>query len=49
MQRLKMSLQRGIICALLLICLGKMGHSQAQTLKLSDFAIWGGSASAKFL
>jgi hypothetical protein len=46
MQRLTLSLQRGIICALLLICLVKIGNGQAQTLKLTDFAIWGGSASA---
>ncbi|MGZ8524352.1 MAG: MBG domain-containing protein, partial [Chitinophagaceae bacterium] len=36
------------ICVLLLICLAKVGKSQAPpvpTLKLTDFAIWGGSAS----
>ena len=45
MQRLSLPLKRGFICALLLICLVKISHGQAQTLKLSDFAIWGGSSS----
>ncbi|MEP7373424.1 MAG: LamG-like jellyroll fold domain-containing protein [Chitinophagaceae bacterium] len=45
MQKLRLPLQR-IVCLLLLVCLVKIGNSQAQTLKLSDFAIWGGSASA---
>ena len=46
MQRLSLPLQKGIIYVLLFICLGKIGYGQqAQTLKLSDFAIWGGSAS----
>lgn len=46
MQRLALPLKRGVICVLLLICLGKIGYTQAPTLKLSDFAIWGGSASS---
>ena len=46
MQRLSLPLQKGIIYVLFFICLGKIGYGQqAQTLKLSDFAIWGGSAS----
>jgi hypothetical protein len=47
MPKIKPSLKR-IICALALIFLLKVGKSQtapAQTLKLTDFAIWGGSAS----
>lgn len=48
MEKFAILLQR-ISCLLLLVCLGKIGNGQAtspQVLKLSDFAIWGGSSSA---
>ena len=47
MQKFTLPLQK-FICVLLLICLVKIGKSQAppaQTLKLTDFAVWGGGAS----
>ena len=47
MQKFTLPLQK-FICVLLLICLVKIGKSQspAQTLRLKDFAIWGGGATA---
>ena len=35
-----------ITCLLLLFFIVKTGYSQTTTLKIKDFAIWGGSASA---